>query len=266
MKLTERQFYKYLATTAVALIAFACSNGQNPPTDNMDNKNLVNCDLPPGPATTLPTTKLLFEHNSTDMDTGVHGEFDGADFTELCVFDPSGNPILAIKPRGQLEKLAMSGIFFESREPPNGDVSIASLFADFPEGQYAVKGTALDGTGITGSATLMHNIPAPPTVTAPADNAVVPPTGLVVSWNTVTQTIDGAPVTITGYEVIITKDVPDDPHGFSRPTLDVHVTPSQTSLTIPDEFLEAGTSYELEVLSLAEFGNQTISVSFFETE
>jgi hypothetical protein len=247
-------------------MAFACSNGQTPDGTDGNNNNLVTCDLPAGQATALPTTKLLIEHNSTDMDTGVHGAFDGTDFTELCVYDPNGNQILAIKPEGSLKKLAMSGIFFESREPPNADVSIASLLADFPEGQYEVKGTALDGSGITGSATLMHNIPAPPTVTAPEEDAVVPPSGLIVSWEAVTETIEGAPVIITGYEVIITKDVPDDPHGFSRPTLDVHLPPSRTSLTIPDEFLEAGTSYELEVLALAEFGNQTISVSFFETE
>jgi len=38
-----------------------------------------------------------------------------------------------------------------------------------------------------------------------------------------------------------------------------------TSLTVPSEFMEPGTEYELEVLALEKSGNQTISVLFFET-
>jgi hypothetical protein len=47
--------------------------------------------------------------------------------------------------------------------------------------------------------------------------------------------------------------------------LSVHVPPSVTSLTIPDEFLEPGTTYELEVLVLEVSGNQTLSSLFFQT-
>ena len=75
-------------------------------------------------------------------------------------------------------------------------------------------------------------------------------------WKHVSTTLDGRPLNRTGYEVILTKDVPDDPHGFSRPTLSVHVPPSQTSLSIPAEFLEAGATYEIEVLALEVSGNQ----------
>lgn len=73
------------------------------------------------------------------------------------------------------------------------------------------------------------------------------------------------PVDITGYEVIVTKEVEDDPNGFSRPTYDVHLPASVNSLSVPAEFLEADTVYELEVLALEESGNQTISVGFFKT-
>ncbi|MGH9112920.1 MAG: hypothetical protein ACRDZN_11590, partial [Acidimicrobiales bacterium] len=72
-----------------------------------------------------------------------------------------------------------------------------------------------------------------------------------------TETVTGEPVTISGYEVIITKELEDDPHGFSRPTYDVHVPPTQHRLSVPKEFLEAGTVYELEVLALERSGNQT---------
>jgi len=72
-------------------------------------------------------------------------------------------------------------------------------------------------------------------------------------------------VIITGYEVIVTKEVHDDPHGFSRPTYDVHVPPTVDRLPVPSEFLQPDTVYELEVLALEVSGNQTISVGFFKT-
>ncbi len=72
-------------------------------------------------------------------------------------------------------------------------------------------------------------------------------------------------MSITGYEVIVTKEEHDDPHGFSRPIYDVHVPPDVGALPVPKRFLEPHTVYELEVLALEEGGNQTISVGFFVT-
>lgn len=218
------------------------------------------------PAVQLPTTKLIIEHNATDEDTGVHGAFDGLDWSELCVFDPNGRRILEVGPQGQLKALTMSGFFFESREPPNDEVPIAELLARFPQGRYSIRGLTRDGKRMKGAATFTHAIPAAPIVVFPPDGAMVASSALVVEWEPVTTTLTGAPLKATGYEVIITKLVPDDPHGFSRPTFDVHVPPSQTRLTIASEFLEPGSQYELEVLALEASGNQTITVSFFEAQ
>jgi hypothetical protein len=224
------------------------------------------CSSRGGPAIQLPTTKLFIEHNATDEDTGVHGLFDGVDWTKLCVYDPHGTQILEVEPRGQLGEQSISGIFFESAEPPNAEVPIAEILSRFPEGQYSVRGRAKDGRRLTGAARFTHAIPAAPVITFPRDGEVVPASNLVVKWNHVTTTLDGKPLNRTGYQVIITKDVRDDPHGFSRPTFDVHVLPSVTSLTVPHEFLESRTGYELEVLALEISGNQTISVLFFKTQ
>ena len=224
------------------------------------------CNTKGGPSVRLPSAKLIIEHNATDQDTGVHGAFDGLEWTKLCVYDPSGRQVLEVEPLGQLKDLAMSGIFFESNEPPNDEVPIADLLAQFPAGSYSVRGLTLDGKRIRGEATFTHNIPAAPVITSPLDGAVVSPSNLVVRWNHVTTTLTGAPLNRTGYEVIITKEVPDDPNGFSRPTFDVHVPPSVTALTISSEFLEPGTEYELEVLALEVSGNQTISIVHFATQ
>lgn len=214
----------------------------------------------------LPATKLFIEHNSTDEDTGVHGLFDGIDWQKLCVYDPRGRLILEVEPNRQLRTQSISGIFFESAEPPNEEVPIEEILRRFPEGQYSVRGRTKDGRRLTGAATFTHDIPAGPVITFPQDGGMVPASNLTVRWNHVTTTIDGDPINRTGYQVIITKDVPDDPNGFSRPVFDVHVLPSVTSLTVPVQFLEPDTRYELEVLVLEVSGNQTLTSLFFETQ
>jgi hypothetical protein len=224
------------------------------------------CSSSGGPAVKLPAAKLIIEHNATDEDTGVHGLFDGVNWTKLCVYDPDGVQILVVQPKGQLREQSISGIFFESAEPPNSEVSIDEFKSRFPEGLYAVRGRAKDGRRLTGAAQFTHTIPAAPVIAFPQDGGVVDASNLVVSWNPVTMTLDGKPLNPTGYQVIITKDVKDDPNGFSRPTFDVHVLPSVTSLTVSKEFLEPKTTYELEVLALEASGNQTISVLFFQTQ
>jgi hypothetical protein len=46
----------------------------------------------------------------------------------------------------------------------------------------------------------------------------------------------------------------------------VHVPATQNTLSVPTDFLEPDTIYELEVLALERSGNQTISVGFFKTD
>ena len=184
---------------------------------------------------------------------------------KLCVYDPSGQQVLEVEPKRQLRTQSISGIFFESAEPSNIDVPIEEILARFPAGQYSVRGRTADGERLTGSALFTHNIPAAPVIIFPQAGGTAPASGFAVMWSHVNTTLDGKPLNRTGYEVIITKDVPDDPNGFSRPTLDVHVIPSETSLTIPSEFLESNTRYEIEVLVLEVSGNQTISSHFFRT-
>jgi hypothetical protein len=232
------------------------------------------CSVPTaGRTRRIATAKLIVEYNATDEDLGVHGAFEDDGWSRLCVLDPNGRPVLHVGPRGRLLDLTVAGIFFESREPPVSEFGFADLKAAFPEGGYTVRGQAFDGTILEGSATFTHDVPAAPVITAPrlaeepkdALRAPLPPAGLVIDWNDVTSTVEGDPVKITGYEVIVTKEDHDDPHGFSRPIYDVHVPPTVDRLPVPGGFLEPETVYELEVLALEYSGNQTITVGFFAT-
>ena len=129
-----------------------------------------------------------------------------------------------------------------------------------------MRGLTFDGKRIRGGAMFTHAIPKAPGITYPADEATIPRFNQVFTWLPVTETIFGKPLQTTAYQVIITKNVPDDPNGFSRPTLDIIVPATQTSLSIPGDFLQPNTRYELEVLALEVSGNQTISIVHFRTQ
>ena len=62
------------------------------------------------------------------------------------------------------------------------------------------------------------------------------------------------PVNIVGYHVII-----EEAGAEVSPTVDIDLPASETRLTVPDEFLQAGTIYRFEILSTEESGNQTIT-------
>jgi hypothetical protein len=218
--------------------------------------------------------KTYIEHNATDEDTGFHGFFGIDGWTDLCVVAPDGVQLWSVDPQGPLGELGVADFFFESREPPNDEYSIDDLKADFPEGDYRVAGTDFEGTVRVGTSTFTHDIPAEPEITFPPlvddfeeeEPPTIPSTGLVVEWEQVTETIDGDPVTITGYQVIVTDEEAEDTDGWARPVYDVHVDDAVTSLLVPDVFLFEDHLYEVEVLAIEESGNQTISVGFFRTE
>ncbi len=225
-----------------------------------------------GETVDISDARLYVEFNATDGDLGVHGGFDDHGWSELCVYAPSGEQILAVKPQAQLGDLTMASIFFESREPELSEFSFDKLVAKFPEGQYEVRASSYDGAILTGAATFSHNVPAEPFIISPllaedeetAVDALVSTTNLVVTWEDVTETVDGDPLALSGYELIITKVDHDDPHGFSRPVYDVHLPPDRNSLSVPTEFLEADTVYELEILTLEESATRPFPSAFSE--
>lgn len=163
------------AVLVIAGAAYAGGTGQRAPAGGTPSGTAARtaqvdaCDFPTtGKSTRIATAKLIVEYNATDNDIGVHGSFDDHGWKRLCVFDPTGRPVLHVGPRGQLLDLTMAGIFFESREPPASEFSFADLRAALPEGGYTVRGESFDGTILVGSATFTHDVPAAPVITAPA--------------------------------------------------------------------------------------------------
>jgi hypothetical protein len=221
-------------------------------------------------AVPLKEAKLNIEHNATDLDTGFQGAIDSEGWEQLAVTAPDGSLVMTLEGHGKWGTLGLTELFFETVEPPNADVPIDEMLAKLPEGEYQIVGPGMENgaeTGPTaGRAWLTHDIPSGPVLMSPAEDATVPTTGLVVQWGAVTQTITGEPVTIISYQLIIEKDELPHPHMIGKRGLSMYLPATVTSLTVPDEFLEPGTTYDWEVLAIEESGNQTLSSSTFVTE
>jgi hypothetical protein len=251
---------------AVLLLLGACSSGSSADGASGESSCVDNGQPFEG------ETELFIEYNATDDDTGVHGLV-GSDGTRgLCLTKPDGTEMIVLDTVEQFRDLGVSDFFFESREPPADEYSIADLEKDFPEGKYRLSGIGFDGTPRVGTALFTHDIPAAPVISSPeladeehAADVVLPTAGVVVRWEPVTTTLDGAPLAVTGYEVIVTQVEHEDPNGQSRPVYDVHLPADRTELTVVDGFLLPDTVYELEVLVVEESGNQTISLGSFTT-
>lgn len=211
--------------------------------------------------------KMLIEHNATDEDTGFQLAVDGDAWSRLDIIGPDKRPVLSVRARGRMQDVGLTEMFFETQEPENAEVPIPEMLANLPEGEYEFEGVSVEGEEMEGVATLTHAIPAGPVLVSPAEGSVVDPdTDLEVVWMPVTETIYGAPVNVTHYQVIVEEDVEFTHPGFGRSLYSIHVPASLTSMRVPAEFLAPGTPYKFEVLAIEESGNQTLSSSEFETE
>src|SRR5919198_2755840 len=140
---------------------------------------------------TIPLTesKLIIEHNAKDKDTGFQGFIDSEDgWKRITVTDPNGKKVLDFRPEGNLGKLGLTELFFETAEPENKDVPVSELLKTLPEGEYTFKGftsqSAEENGTLIGSATFSHDIPKAPAILSPDEDAVLSKDeNLHVSWS-----------------------------------------------------------------------------------
>jgi len=215
----------------------------------------------------MKTAKLLIEHNATDEDTGFQGFADGDPWNELVVSGPDGEQILTVYPESDLFNFGLTELFFETSEPPNDEVALSDVLARLPVGTYTFTGDMVDGDTHEINATFSHTIPAGPELLTPTDGSTdVDPSDTIISWQPVTEDINGSAVTIVGYQIIVEKDQePQYPQGFAQALFNIYLPSTATSVAVPAEFMESGEAYVYEVLAIEESGNQTICSAEFET-
>jgi hypothetical protein len=222
---------------------------------------------------------IHFETNASACDMGIQIIFDTGGITDGFVQSPKGQMVYQFRSKGGLKSIGgQTEGFLEGIEPQitellsalgcdpsdeEEEISIDELFEAFPAGVYTFKGKS-QGARFEDQATLSHAIPAGAEITAPLGTPV-PDAPLLIDWNPVTEAIltadpDLGPVNIVGYHVVVVEG-----GGEALPQLDVDVPATDTSVTVPAEYLKPNTFYNFEVLSTEASGNQTISEGTFCT-
>jgi hypothetical protein len=216
--------------------------------------------------TPLDAATMIIEYNSTDEDVGIQFFVDSEGWREIEISDPSGHEIFSAESGGRLtQQGGGTELFLESVEPAIEDLPLARFFKRFPAGTYRFHGIDGQGHHLSGEARFSHHLPAGPGIVLPAAARGaecaegVPARGAVVAWNPVTTSVDGGPIEIARYEVI----VENEDEGL---TFDVKFPAATgTMMSVPMELLQPGTSYTGEVLAIEAGGNQTISTFCFST-
>lgn len=185
--------------------------------------------------------QLYFELNATDDDLGLQLFLDSEGWKRVRVLDPDQEELLLFQAEGRLARLGITELRFESVEP-----SPSEVLSRFPPGEYRFRGRSVEGEPLASRAVLSHDLPPAPTF-KPAGGALVSRDAAFVRWDA-----PGAELV----EIIIESDELDD-------VLDVTLAASRHRLQLPPQFLRPGREYKIEVLSIAENGNRTISESTF---
>ncbi len=205
----------------------------------------------------LEELDFFFEFNATDEDLGVQLNLGADPWRQLQVLNADDKLILDVSGKGDLQTFGLSSLCFESNEPTFDELSKDEILALFPEGDYTFRAVTIEGDKLSSTVALTHDLPDEPEITCPEDGDVVDPDDVVVKWNAVSTP---AGIDIVSYQVIVTND--ED----SRFRYDVVLPADATSLSVPAEFFEDDTEYELEVIAKEASGNQTIGLIFFTTE
>lgn len=211
----------------------------------------------------LDHAEVFIEYNSTDGDRGIQFFWDGEPWKNMRVKNPGQRPVLTVNVRKNLKEQGLTEGFFESAEPDEEDLSEEEFFERFPEGVYEFRGKGLEGDGLAGSTVLTHTLPAPPSNLWPAHgDAVDASLPLTVSFDAVTEDIDGDRLEPELYEVVVETENDDILQVLSVILRGDTVAPA---VTVPAEWLVADCEYKFEVIVQEESGNRTISETEFTT-
>jgi Fibronectin type III domain len=196
----------------------------------------------------LEQATMIVEFNDTADDAGIQVFLDHEPWSSMKVTAPDGRRLLDVHAKGKLKNFGLTELFSETHEPELKELPLDKFKKRFPQGKYRFAGRTVEGRKVVGSARLSHDIPSGPGISTPAPDSTVPRDDAVASW---TPALEPG-IQIKGYRVIVERENP-----FRK--YEVELPASQTSVTIPPEFLEPGTEYLLEIQTIEESGNQTIS-------
>ena len=197
------------------------------------------------PAIPFDELSLTLEINATDIDSGILFFADTDESLEhLMVKDPSGNTIFELT-SSDPQELGLTEIFWETAEP---DIPTALLA--YPEGSYAVTGTAFDGTIVQGTAILSHKVPRRPKILYPPEGALLDRNKVEVTW--LFDTL------VDHYWLELEDDAFDTESVIQLP-------PGVNSIHLPAALFQPDSSYKIGVAAEGPNGNVIVREVEFET-
>ncbi len=219
---------------------------------------------------------VYFELNDSDGDLGIHARIDGDGWQRLAIDDPGKARILDVEVKGRLRAQGLTELFTESAEPSFDELAPKAFFARFPEGDYAITGTTIDGKKLRGTAALSHVMPAAPgnirvsghPAPTDCDEGPVPSAArpVVITWDPVTKSHaklgkSGA-VKVVKYELVVAREEP------TSLVLGVDLPPDTKSFVVPAGFIamDDGDGFKFEIVVREASGNQTVFESCFKVK
>ena len=217
---------------------------------------------------------VYFELNDTDGDLGIHALIDGEPWKTLAIENPNERENLQIRLRGALRSQGLTELFFESAEPTFDELAPEEFFARFPEGEYEIEGTTIEGDELESTAIVTHLLPAPPEIEVngealpeDCDEGPVPVVNepFVVRWDPVAFSHPelgrtGEAIEVVRYELVVEREEP------TELKITVVLPPDVTEVELPWGLIDPGDEIKVEVLVREESGNQTATESCFEVE
>lgn len=241
MRLDSR--LKWPAVFVPLLLLPACDKSPTPAEPAVDaRQEVATAELSTAQAP-FAEAQVFFELNTTDHDMGFQVFLDAEGWQRASLFDPEGRRLFGIHADGPLAEIGITELRFESEEP-----SPAEVRSRFPAGRYTFRGETVEGQNLVSEVSLSQRMLEAPSFT-PRNGQLVDKENTVVRWNA-----PGA----EEVEVILEQD--ELGH-----VLDVTISASTTSLTVPRQFLRRGREYKIEILAIGENGNRTIAESTFRT-
>ncbi|MCI0541391.1 MAG: hypothetical protein L0Z50_39840, partial [Verrucomicrobiales bacterium] len=144
------------------------------------------------------------------------------------------------------DRLGQGDVAFDTPEP-----SLEDLMQAYPEGEYGFRGRTAAGEKLAGVAELTYALlPAPTILFPPAGASDVPTKDLEVQWS-----VPVAPERIR-------LEVEDEQEEVS---LKIDLPGDATRFTLPNDWLQPGVLYTLDIKLIAENGNQTVRDLRFTT-
>jgi hypothetical protein len=221
---------------------------------------VTSAGLAGSPLAEFEEAAVFFEENTTDGDLGLHFKVDGDGWTRLMLFSPPpARLVVNVNVRGNLGTVGLTEVFSESAEPGYDELPRDEFLELFPEGIYTFLGVTTEGEVLWGTTELTQDIPAGAVVVSPTEDQVVDPdVDLALQWQLVADP-DAPDSVIEFYEVVVEKDEENE---LLR-VFSVIMNNTDTSITVPEAFLEPGKNYKVEIIAQETSGNRaSVEVPF----